>query len=147
MFTLENDALDYARSFPSGSARVLALAWHSSGKKIFSGSADGTIRQWEGKTGQALHRIVLESFGGEPSLVWALAVLDDMTVVSGNSRGQVQFHEGRFGTLLQTFDRHTADIRALAATADGLSVCASGVDNMVTLLQRTRAGGSSVAVL
>jgi len=145
MFTLENDSLDFTRSFPSGSARVLSLAWHGGGRRLFSGSADGTIRQWEGKTGQALARIVLESFGGEPSLVWALAVLDDMTVVSGNSRGQVQFWEGRFGTLLQTFDRHTADVRALAAAPDGRSVCASGVDNVVTLLQRARSASGAAA--
>jgi U3 small nucleolar RNA-associated protein 4 len=145
MFTLENDSLDFTRSFPSGSARVLSLAWHGGGRRLFSGSADGTIRQWEGKTGQALARIVLESFGGEPSLVWALAVLDDMTVVSGNSRGQVQFWEGRFGTLLQTFDRHTADVRALAAAPDGRSVCASGVDNVVTLLQRARSASGAPA--
>ena len=45
---------------------------------------------------------------------------------SGDSSGNVQFWDGRFGTLLARFTQHRADVLQLAASPDGDVVFASG---------------------
>ena len=69
----------------------------------------------------------------KPPLVWAVLLLNDMAVVTGDSSGHVTFVDGRHGTLVQSFGSHQADVLALAASADQCSVFASGVDHKVVL--------------
>jgi U3 small nucleolar RNA-associated protein 4 len=64
--------------------------------------------------------------------VWALLVLPDGTIVSGDQEGAVQFWDGGFGTLLSRQQHFAADVLALAASPDGSSVWASGVDPRVS---------------
>ncbi len=45
---------------------------------------------------------------------------------SGDSSGNVQFWDGRFGTLLARFTQHQADVLQLAASPDGSMVFATG---------------------
>lgn len=66
-----------------------------------------------------------------PPCVWALEVLADGTMVSGDQEGAVQFWDGRFGTLLSRQQQFVADVLALAASPDGKTVWASGVDPKV----------------
>jgi WD40 repeat protein len=68
--------------------------------------------------------------------VWALLALADGTLVSGDAKGNVQFWDGRFGTLTQGFRRHGAAVLALAASPAGDAVFASGVDNSIALFGR-----------
>lgn len=51
----------------------------------------------------------------------------DLCVCSGDSSGNVQFWDGRFGTLLARFNQHQADVLQLAASPDGSMVFAAGV--------------------
>lgn len=66
-----------------------------------------------------------------PPCVWALEVLTDGTLVSGDQEGAVQFWDGRFGTLLNRHQQFAADVLTLAASPDGKMVWASGVDAKV----------------
>ena len=61
-------------------------------------------------------------------------VLLDGTMVSGDSKGTLQFWDGQHGTLLQTFSQHKADILATAASRDGSMVFATGIDVQVSCL-------------
>lgn len=63
--------------------------------------------------------------------MWALEVLADGTLVSGDQEGAVQFWDGRFGTLLTRHQQFAADVLTLAASPDGKMVWASGVDPKV----------------
>ena len=74
--------------------------------------------------------------GGAPPAVWDLAVLNDLSVLTADSFGRVQVWEGRFGTLQQSFAQHTAPVKALVASSDGLSARAAGVDNLIIHLQQ-----------
>lgn len=45
---------------------------------------------------------------------------------SGDSSGNVQFWDGKFGTLLARFSQHQADVLQLAVSPDGNMVFAAG---------------------
>jgi U3 small nucleolar RNA-associated protein 4 len=136
LFTIEDGGLEYQKSFQRTDARVLSLAWHCEEELMYSGGADGMIRCWNVKTGRNTSRMVLESYGSTPTLVWCLMVFRDLTVVSGDSLGHVQIWEGAHGTLRKSFSEHTADVVAIAASANGQAIFASGYDNKVVMLRK-----------
>jgi hypothetical protein len=68
-------------------ARILSLAWHKGGAVLVAGAADSKIMKFNVKTGRSALRITVEDIHKESTLVWAVAVLSDMTIVSGDSLG------------------------------------------------------------
>lgn len=44
LFSYENGALDYCKSFASTGSRILSVAFHPKAPHLFMGCADGTIR-------------------------------------------------------------------------------------------------------
>eukprot|EP00742_Colponemidia_sp_Colp-10_P006807 GILJ01007294.1.p1 GENE.GILJ01007294.1~~GILJ01007294.1.p1 ORF type:complete len:682 (+),score=96.47 GILJ01007294.1:45-2090(+) len=130
------EGVDYIKSFTRQEGRILSVCWSHDSAVIFSGASDGTIRKWDTLTGRCLQRITVESFGKEKTLIWAVRVLKDMTVISGDSLGHVQFWDGKQGTLLKSFSQHVADVLTVAVDDDEATVFAAGVDNKVTAFQR-----------
>ena len=65
------------------------------------------------------------------TVVWSVALLDDMTVVSGDSRGKTSFWNGRTGTLTDGYQTHRADVLAVAVNEAQTEVFSSGVDPVV----------------
>ena len=65
--------------------------------------------------------------------MWAVAVLADGTMASGDAGGGVALWDARLGTRLAAFARHRADVLALAASPDGAALFAAGVDSQVEL--------------
>lgn len=117
----------YKKALNRHDGRVLSVAWN--GTLLVSGGSDGLIRMWDVATGRNTERITVERLGGQPTLIWALQLLSDGTIVSGDSLGHVQFWNSRFATLIQTFSHHKADVLCLASSDQ--AVYASGVDNTV----------------
>ena len=68
--------------------------------------------------------------------VWVVRVLADGTMVTGDGGGKLQFWDAVHGSLVASFSQHRADILALAASKDGKTVFASGVDSQLALFQR-----------
>jgi U3 small nucleolar RNA-associated protein 4 len=122
--------LTFSRALPRVEGRTLAVAWHPSGRVLASAGTDGCIHLWSLDSSQEVLRITAGDGSGAAAAahaaVWALLVLRDGTVVSGDSGGNVQFWDGRFGTLLASFRQHQADVLALAASPDGEFVFAAG---------------------
>jgi len=159
-------SLELVSVVPTTGAAVLSLAWQiqSSSKNsacttLYAGVADGTIRRIDSvssdetqsssdhvlssststMTWKSALRMTVESYGRPtPTRVWALEALADGTVVSADSLGHVQFWDGNFGTLLQSFDQNDvkADVLGLAVTEDECKVFASGVDSRVVCIER-----------
>ena len=48
------------------------------------------------------------------TIVWSVAVTDDMTLVSGDSRGKTCFWNGKTGTLVDAYQTHKADVLTVA---------------------------------
>lgn len=120
--------------------RALAVSWHPSDQtSIFAGCSDGIIRRFSTITGICEMRVAA-GIRGEHSRpgtsVLALCVLTDSTVISGDSHGNVQFWDGKLGTMVATFKKHEAGVLALAVSADECRIFGSGVDSRVAMFQR-----------
>lgn len=143
IFEATNDGrLEYLRMFRSSTnGRILALKWanFNSGLALFTGGVDGFIRKWDGISGAVTMQISTESYGKSNTVaVRALCALKDGTLFSGDSEGHVHVWdttEATGGVLLKGFHEHLADVTALAASEDGRSVFASGVDSRVAMFQ------------
>ena len=84
-------------------------------------------------------RITVETRGRRTSTkIWSLQVLNDGTLISGDSLGNVQFWDGHAGTLNQTIQHNdnNADVLDLAVNWDQSKVMASGVDSKVVAMER-----------
>jgi len=116
----------YSRFLERQHSRVLSLSWHPNGTILVGGCADSTIRAWQVDHPQG--RIVaqmkveqVQKWGKKrkrkmDTLVWAVKVASDGTVVSGDSTGSLKIWESRFWSLKQSFQFHKADILCLDFT-------------------------------
>lgn len=136
LFAFADDALYFHKGFVTTGRRVVSLAWHTTSNKMFSGSEDGVIFSWNADTGRNDSRITLESLAKQKCVVWSLLVLDDLTVVSGDSHGHLSMWDGRTGTLTQKFSHLTADVLTLCVDKANTVLYASGVDNQVVEYKR-----------
>jgi len=85
-------------------------------------------------------RITVENRGRAiPTKIWALKVLDDHTIVSGDSLGHVQFWDGKLGTLIQTFDHSKTDVLDLAISHDQTKVMACGIEPTIICISKDTA--------
>lgn len=82
--------LEYSRSMPTSGSRILCLSYHPTEKMLFAGCSDGSVRCMEEDTGRVVFRMLGDVLRGSVStLIWSLLVLPDSTVITGDSRGQV----------------------------------------------------------
>ena len=125
-FDVSDTYLTYNRSTPRGDGRQLSICLHEDGDTMYAGSSDGLIRCYSRASSAVLFRVTVENYGKDSTKVWALNVLQDYTVISGDSLGHVQLWDGRHGTLLKSFSQHTADVTCLAISSDEKSIYASG---------------------
>ncbi|POM75558.1 U3 small nucleolar RNA-associated protein, partial [Phytophthora palmivora] len=137
LFSFADDQLHFSKAFLTTGTRVVSLAWHGTAHKIFSGSEAGVIHCWNAVTGRNESRITLENLAKHKAIVWSLVVLDDLTLVSGDSTGNLSFWNAPTGTLLQKFSHLTADILAICVSKNNNTLFASGVDNQVVEFRRS----------
>ncbi|BGP25884.1 U3 small nucleolar RNA-associated protein 4 [Rhodotorula toruloides] len=121
-------------SSPSGSSLPMHFVTPSE-SHIVAGCSNSTIRRFDVPTSGSVVgvwrgslRMTLDRLKGEHTVVWAVSILEDGTVVSGDSMGNVKFWDGKMGTQTQSFRAHKADVLALALGSDGTSIFTSGVD-------------------
>ncbi|KAI9206674.1 quinon protein alcohol dehydrogenase-like superfamily [Polychytrium aggregatum] len=111
--------------------RILSVAWHPSGNFVVTGGSDSVIRVYDANTSRSVGRISVDTLKGEDTLVWALIVLKDGTVVSGDSLGNVLFWNWSSKTLVKGIKAHGADVLCLTANDQGTHVYSSGIDRKV----------------
>lgn len=144
LFDVAADGLRYQRALPAQAARACSVAFHADGAELVAGYADGTLRRWHCRTGAAAYRLTIEAQDahllGSVPVVWAVLVLADWTVVSGDSLGKTRVWDGRHGTLLHSFEQHTADVLCLATNKAENKLFAAGIDPKVALFQLTPDG-------
>lgn len=68
--------------------------------------------------------------------MWAVKILPDGTIVSGDGGGNLQFWDAAHGTLMTSIKQHKADILSLAVNFDGSRIFASGVDSQIAVYQK-----------
>eukprot|EP00803_Ostreobium_quekettii_P002103 evm.model.scf_1984EXC.1 EVM.evm.TU.scf_1984EXC.1 scf_1984EXC:13177-21382(-) len=132
------------RTCTGGSGRALCVCWHPEGHSIVAGHSGGTVHVWDWKTGrETLCLRCGPGPRGTKLAVWSVLALPGHTLVTGDSSGRVVFWDGRFGTQVKSFKIHEADVMAMAGSADGRSVFASGADVQIALFRQMdqRQGG------
>ncbi|KAI9460248.1 WD40 repeat-like protein [Lactarius psammicola] len=159
LLSLEYDNLRQLRRLDRSKSRILTLAWgppflrgsrdrvptthdqdDSSDEDedewqdswIVAGCSDSSMRKWDVSSGRILDRMGTDKVKGERTLVWAVGVLGDGTIISGDSLGMVKFWDSRTCTQLQSFEAHSADVLCLVVGPEGTSVYTSGIDQKVS---------------
>ena len=93
---------------------LVAGCSNSSIRRFDVPSSGSVVGVWRG-----VHRLTVDQLKGEHTVVWAVAVLKDGTIVSGDSMGNVKFWDGEMGTQTQSFKSHKADVLCLAVGSVG----------------------------
>nr|XP_022336993.1 U3 small nucleolar RNA-associated protein 4 homolog [Crassostrea virginica] len=137
LFDTDYHSLQYYRSFDKQEGRILSIAWNTSLEVILTGGVDN-MRLWSVKSGHAVQRMTLGRLDKhKETIVWCVAILSDMTLVSGDSRGRTIFWNGKQGTQIKSFQMHQADVLCLAVHESEKQVFSSGVDPKVVQFQYT----------
>ncbi|KAF8527947.1 WD40 repeat-like protein [Hysterangium stoloniferum] len=105
---------------------------------IVAGCSDSSIHKFDVSSGRALHRMTMDKSRGNRTLVWAVDVIGDGTIISGDSTGTVKFWDSNTCTQLQSFKAHGADILCLSIGPDMNSVFTSGVDQRISQFSRVQ---------
>ncbi|VDO94619.1 unnamed protein product [Soboliphyme baturini] len=112
-------------------SRILSLAWSLDGNKIVSG-CDDCIRIWNAVDRKAITRISVDRQQKTVSTsIWALKVIHDFIIVSGDSRGYTSFWNGETGCLIDAYKSHKADVLAVCYDSEKRCVYSSGVDPII----------------
>ncbi|KAJ3295790.1 U3 small nucleolar RNA-associated protein 4 [Borealophlyctis nickersoniae] len=138
VYDISEGNLTYQRSFERQDGRLLSLVWHQVGQNDFviAGGADSCIRKFDARTGRNLQRMMVDTRKGEETVVWAVTVIKDGTIIAGDSLGNVSFWDWKTGTAKKTMRVHHADVLCLAANKEGTKVWTSGVDQRVVQITR-----------
>ncbi|OCH96584.1 YVTN repeat-like/Quino protein amine dehydrogenase [Obba rivulosa] len=157
ILSIEADGLQHLRRLDRVKSRILSIAWgppvprQTSNKTsedaetesddededdwsdswLVTGCSDSSLRKWDVSTGRVLDRMGTDKLRGERTLVWAVGVLGDGTIVSGDSMGMVKFWDSRTCTQLHSFQGHAADVLCLTISPEGTVVYTSGVDQKI----------------
>lgn len=139
ILSLADDTLEHIRRFDRVKCRILSIAWgppvHAVPQSkpssssdtsddedeeewkdewLVTGGSDSALRKWDVATGRVMDRMGTDRARGERTLVWAVGVLGDGTIVSGDSMGTVKFWDAQTCTQTQSFTAHGADVLCLA---------------------------------
>ncbi|WFD31341.1 U3 small nucleolar RNA-associated protein [Malassezia sp. CBS 17886] len=102
---------------------------------LVGGLGNSTAAVWDVGTGQLRSRLTVLKNRSEHTIVWAVAVLGDGTIATGDSTGRVTFFDARTRVPIPgaTFQCHTtgADVLVLCAGSDGRTLYSAGVDQKV----------------
>ena len=99
------------------------------------GSSD-TIRVWDVKTGHPTAGMTTgRAERNRETVVWSVALTDDLTVVSGDSRGKTCFWSAATGTLVDAYQTHAADVLSVCLSPEQDVAYSSGVDPNIVHFQ------------
>jgi WD40 repeat protein len=106
---------------------VSSLAYSPDGAHLASGSADGTVKVWDARTGQevrtlAWHTLTVSSLAFSP---------DGAHLASGSDDHTVKVWDVGTGQELRTLRGHTMQVRSVAFSPDGAHLASGGDDNTV----------------
>lgn len=140
---LNDDDLQFVRLLDRQDHRIICCKYHENGEKLVSGSLDA-VKVWNVKTGQVIHKISTgRAEPNQETIVWCVDIINDFTIITGDSRGKVTFYDGNLGSQIDYVHASTADIMCLSVSSDRKSFFCSGVEQILkkyTNVAITRAG-------
>ncbi|XP_068232510.1 U3 small nucleolar RNA-associated protein 4 homolog isoform X2 [Palaemon carinicauda] len=141
LFDVCSSNIMYNKTLEKQEGRILSISWHWSNNYIVTGSIN-CVRLWSLKEG----RVTRCSFAhgkNQEIIVWSVKILNDMTIVSGDSRGMVCFWNSTLGTLIESVQSHKADVLCIAVAHDQTYLHVSGVEPTIVRVCLVNPGGKS----
>lgn len=111
-------------------AKIISVAFQDR-NIVVAGCTDSTIRVYDIRAGQNLANMSLGAGpkgGPKEIIVWAVKVLQNGNIVSGDSTGELKIWDSKTYTLMQRIQGHRADVLSLATSADGSIIFSGGMD-------------------
>jgi WD40 repeat protein len=103
---------------------VEACAFSPDGRKIISGSGDGTLKLWD-----AANPVELRTLKGHGNWVYACSFSPDgRRIVSGSDNGKLKLWDAHTGRELRTLEGHTAWVLACSFSRDGRRILSGSQD-------------------
>ncbi|KAK9882349.1 hypothetical protein WA026_020871 [Henosepilachna vigintioctopunctata] len=131
IFDITEDNIIFNKFLDKQEGRILCLKYDSTGSFVISGGLDA-IRIWNVSSGHALHKMTTgRSEANNPTIVWCLAVTQDFTIISGDSRGKLTFWDGKIGAQIESYQSHRNHILSLCLSEDQTNLYCSGVDSNI----------------
>lgn len=137
IFHVDEYGLNYVKIFDKQEGRIMCCKYNHNGEIMVTGSIDA-IRIWDVKSGHAIHRMATgRSESSTETIVWSLAVLKDLTIISGDSRGRITIWDGKVGAQVDTFTALKADVLSVAVNEDETMFSCSGIDPIIKMFALT----------
>jgi WD40 repeat protein/serine/threonine protein kinase len=121
------------RTLKGHSGAVKSVAFRADGKRIVSGSLDGSVKVWDRATGRAI--LTLEGARGQ--VTCAAFSPDGTRIVSGTMFHTLQTWDASDGRLLWSVPAHKRWLTALAFSPDGTRLVTASGDNTLQVWDAT----------
>ncbi|BDM83852.1 hypothetical protein AM10699_67130 (plasmid) [Acaryochloris marina MBIC10699] len=110
---------------------VKAVAISRDGKRIITGSGDGTVRIWDAKTGKLIGQLLQKSELG----IFSVAISHDgQRIISGSWDGTVRIWDAKTGKPIgQLLQKSELGIFSVVISHDGRRIISGGMDNTVRI--------------
>ncbi|KAM7357029.1 UTP4 small subunit processome component l(3)72Dn [Cochliomyia hominivorax] len=141
IFDISDKQFQYKNLFDKQEGRVLCCSFDATGDFLVTGSLCA-IRIWNTRTGHAIHKMTLTSivnkFNQQETIVWSVRVLQDFTIIAGDSRGYISIWDGKMATQIEAFQASKADVLALAVDEEENTFYCAGIEPIIRIYSKTK---------
>uniref|UniRef100_A0A182MHI9 Anaphase-promoting complex subunit 4-like WD40 domain-containing protein n=1 Tax=Anopheles culicifacies TaxID=139723 RepID=A0A182MHI9_9DIPT len=135
VYRLDNDEITYERILDKQEGRIVCCNFDWTGDFLVTGSADA-VRVWDVRNGHAVHKMTTgRASNKRETIVWAVLVLKDFTIVSADSRGKLVMYDGQLGTVIEQHLVSTGDLLCLAKYDESDTIFVAGVEPIIRVYE------------
>lgn len=132
------DDLQFSKLLDRQDNGIICCKFDTSGEKLVSGGID-SVKIWNLSTGQVIHKMSTgRSDSCQPTMVWCVDILDNFTIVSGDSRGRIVFWDGEIGAQIDYIHASSSDIMCLAVSEDKQTFFCSGMEQIIRQFSKVK---------